>query len=200
MCAMKEFKDNSDELFKDNDQPTEAPLEEAEPIESEGVSELQAERDELFDRLQRVSADYANAVKRHQQQLNDQVTFAKGDLLRAFLPVLDHFDNALAAPPESDEAKALHQGVVIVRDELLKVLQQAGVEEIAVEAGTPFDPAQHEAMFPQTAEGIEPNHVSMVLQPGYRLGERTLRAAKVAVAPDQPIDDSGEKESEDADV
>ena len=117
---MKEFKDNSDELFKDDDQPTEVPLDESEPIESEGVSELQAERDELFDRLQRVSADYQNAVKRHQQQLNDQVAFAKGDLLRAFLPVLDHFDNALAAEPESDEAKALHQGLAIVRDELLR--------------------------------------------------------------------------------
>lgn len=184
---MKEYKDNSDELYRDDEQAAEAqptPEAEADHTPTTDSAALQAERDELFERLQRVSADYANAIKRHQQQLTDQVAFAKGDLLRTFLPVLDHFDTALATEPASDEAKALHDGLVIVRDELLKVLQQAGVEPMAVEPGMPFDPTRHEAMLRQPAEGIEPNHVSMVMQPGYAFGPRVLRAAKVAVAPE----------------
>ena len=174
---MPDFKDNSDELYRGDDE---------QPQIDEALAALQAERDQLFERLQRVSADYANAIKRHQQQLGDQVELAKGDLLKSFIPVLDHFDNALATPPASDEAKALHDGLAIVRNELLKVMQQTGVEQMPVQVGEPFDPTKHEAVFPQAAEGVQPHHVSLVLQSGYTFGKRALRAAKVAVAPQTP--------------
>ena len=146
---------------------------------------LQRERDELFERLQRVSADYANYIKRSTQNLSDGIEFAKGDLFKQLIPVLDHFDNALEVKPSNDDAKALHNGVEIVRDELLKVLQMAGVKKIDAKVGDVFDPTIHEAMLHQPAKGVKPNHVSMVFSPGYRHGKRTLRPAKVAVAPEK---------------
>lgn len=166
----------------DGDQPTDAPSPEADPAQR--AEALQAERDQLYDRLQRVSADYQNYMRRAANNLNESIELARGDLLKNFIPVLDHFDNALSVEPASEEARRLADGVQIVRDELLKVLQQAGVDRIEVAVGEPFDPHRHEAMMRQPAEGVEPFHVSMFMQPGYAYGKRTLRPAKVAVAPE----------------
>jgi len=181
----------NDEANKPNEDALEAPeVEQSESTDDQNVDDpldpmaaLQQERDELFERLQRVSADYQNYIRRSNESAANSVELAKGDLAKQFITVLDHFDNALAKEPESDETKALFDGVKIVRDELLRVLKGAGVEPIAVEVGDAFDPEKHEAMLRQPADGIKTNHVSMVMQTGYQQGQRTLRPAKVAVAP-----------------
>jgi len=165
-----------------DDQPQAEAAEDDAP--NEPAPSPEAERDELYARLQRVSADYQNYMKRSAQNLTDSVELARGDLLKQLVPVMDHFDNALSAEPTSDEARSLHDGLRIVRDELLKVMRDNGVERVEPEVGQAFDPSRHEAMMRQPAEGVEPNHVTMTMQPGYIYGRRTLRAAKVAVAPE----------------
>ena len=75
------------------------------------------------------------------------------------------------------------QVIKIVRDELIKVLQSNGVSTIEPAIGDEFDPHLHEALMRQPAEGVEPNCITMMMQTGYAHGPRTLRAAKVAVAP-----------------
>ncbi|MEX2671208.1 MAG: nucleotide exchange factor GrpE [Phycisphaeraceae bacterium] len=171
-----------------DDPSTEGEDAEANPVAEllkaeEAMQSLEGERDKLFERLQRVSADYQNYMRRAEQELGRAIGRAQGDLLKHFLPVLDHFDNALASEPTGEEGKALHKGFAIVRDELLKVLKQAGVERLDVAVGEPFDPHRHEALMQQKVEGVEPGHVAASMQPGYVYGERTLRPAKVAVAP-----------------
>lgn len=163
------------------EQPQSQPAEESVSAE---LDALRKEKDELFARLQRLSADYQNYQKRSEQNRVDSVQLARGDLLRLLIPVLDHFDTALSQEPQSEDGRNLYQGVKIVRDELTKLLQQSGVERIEVKPGDAFDPHQHEALMRQPAEGVEPHHVSMVLQPGYVYRGRTLRPAKVAVAPE----------------
>jgi molecular chaperone GrpE len=64
-------------------------------------------------------------------------------------------------------------------------MQQAGVERVDVQTGEPFDPHLHEAMMRHPAEGVMPGHVTMSMQPGYVFKGRTLRPAKVAVAPEE---------------
>ncbi|MBI1370602.1 MAG: nucleotide exchange factor GrpE [Planctomycetes bacterium] len=150
---------------------------------SDPLAKLQSERDELYGRLQRVSADYQNYMRRAEANLGDSIAFARGDLLKLFLPVLDHFDTALSMAPKSDDGKALYEGVRIVRDELIKVLEQAGVERFEPTVGEPFDPHRHEAMLQQKAEGVAPNHIAATFSPGYVFRQRTLRPAKVAVVP-----------------
>lgn len=152
---------------------------------SEASEALRAERDELLARLQRVSADYQNYMRRSEQQTRDMIEYARGDLLRMFIPVLDHFDRALGSVgPAPDAATAsLAEGMRIVRDEMLRVLGQAGAERIEVNVGDPFDPQLHQAVMRHAAEGVAANHVTMSLQPGYVYKGRTLRPAQVAVAP-----------------
>jgi len=147
------------------------------------LDEMQREKDDLFARLQRVSADYQNYMRRAEQNLVDTVELARGDVLKRFVPLIDVFDQALGGEPSGDEAKALLDAARIVRDELLNVLNQSGVERIDVQVGDPFDPHLHEAMLQQPADGVEPQHVSLVLKPGYLYRKRTLRPAQVAVAP-----------------
>lgn len=165
-----------------NEKPVDSKAE-TKPGEADPWLALQSERDDLFQRLQRLSADYQNFQRRSEQNLADSLQYARGDVYKTMIPVLDHFDTALSAPPQSDDAKALHKGVRIVRDELLKVMQQAGVERVEVKVGEAFDPHAHEALLRQPADGVAPNHVTMCLLPGYVYRGRTLRPAKVAVAP-----------------
>lgn len=165
-----------------HDEPT--PTTEAMEAEEALVSELQSERDEMFNRLQRVSADYQNYIKRSQQQLVDQINLERGNTLRSFIPVIDVIDQALANEPEEEAAKAIFEGVRIIRDELLKVFEQVGVERLNPQVGDPFDPHLHEALLQQHAEDLEPNQISLSLGCGYVYKGRTLRPAKVAVVPE----------------
>lgn len=156
---------------------------EAEPVDE--MEQLRAEKEEMFARLQRTTADYQNYIRRNAENRPIEIRRAEGDVLKRFIPVLDHFDNALAHEPSGEEAKSVYDGMRIVRDELVQVLRQSGVEPIEPRPGDPFDPHLHEAMMRQPVEGVEPNHVSMIMQSGYRHGDRTLRPAKVAVAPEE---------------
>ncbi len=168
----------TEEAMVDDDNAVEMVEEELGPMEA-----LRAERNDLFARLQRLSADYQNHIKRNQQQQGETIAFAKADVLRAMLPVLDHFDHALATEAVGEEAKGLYDGVKIVRDEFLRILEQLGIERIDVEVGDVFDPHLHQAILQQAVDGVEANHVSLVMQRGYVYGKRTLRPAKVGVAP-----------------
>jgi len=149
------------------------------------IRDLESERDALFERLQRTSADYHNFMKRTERTRADDLDRARADMLRGFIPVIDTIDQALNShQPEHDEAIKILEGIRIVRDELLKVMTTNGVERIEPEIGEPFDPHRHEAMLQQPADGVEPNHITLTMSPGYVYKDRALRPAKVAVAPE----------------
>ena len=112
-----------------------------------------------------------------------QIFDATGAVVRHVIPVLDHFDLALAQDPARMTVAAAVDGIRMVRTELIKALERSGVELIQPQQGDAFDPHQAEAIMHRPADGIASGCVSMTLQPGYRLGETVLRPAKVAVAP-----------------
>jgi molecular chaperone GrpE len=116
-------------------------------------------------------------------------------IVRSILPVLDHFDLALDPGKKSMTVDQLIGGVKIVRDELDKTLQVHGVERIEPAIGDEFDPQRHEAMMHEPSASVEPGHVVKVYQPGYVMGERVLRPAKVAVA--SPTSDKGASDQND---
>jgi molecular chaperone GrpE len=100
------------------------------------------------------------------------------------MPVLDHFDLALAQDPSRLSVEQLAKSIEMTRAELQKALEQNGIARIDPTPGTPFDPMQHDAVMRQPVEGVAPGCVSMRFQTGWRLGESVLRPAKVAVAPE----------------
>jgi molecular chaperone GrpE len=165
--------------------PSDPPADSAAPAagsdNSAELQKLQAERDQLYERLVRDTAEFRNSTKRLNAEMETRLQFANSSLIKSLLPVIDSFERALAVDPEKVDAKTILKGMQIVHDQWLKVLRQQQVEEIAPTPGTPFDPTKHEAIMQQEATYPVPTVVQL-LQKGYSLHGRTLRPAQVAVS------------------
>lgn len=145
------------------------------------IESIRQERNELENRLLRVSADYQNFVRRSEQNI---VTAREQQIMsvaRALVTVLDHFDSALSVDLEKSSTQSLLQGVQIVRQELMKTLESYGIRRLDAVQGEPFDPNRHEAMVRQKVQGLQADHIASQFQPGYTLNDKTLRPAKVSV-------------------
>jgi molecular chaperone GrpE len=122
-----------------------------------------------------------NYRKRQQRLAQDQIDAERQRLLGAFLQVVDDLERALAAP--SAPGDGLHSGVELTHRTAMQMLQKEGVEPIEAK-GRPFDPNWHEAVATVGHNGSDAvaDTVVEVVEPGYRLGDRLLRPAKVIVA------------------
>lgn len=138
---------------------------------------------ELTERLQRVSADYANYQKRVQRDKRKWTEDAVRGVLKGLLPVLDNLDQAIAAfEGDVKDPATYKQGVELVRGELLRQLGMYQVARIEPETGAAFDTELHEGIMVQEVEGIDAEQVSFMARVGYKLGETVLRPAQVGVA------------------
>src|SRR4051794_28311989 len=163
---------------------------EVEESAQEKGSGLTPDRDLAAERLadlQRLQAEYVNYRKRVERDRDVAREVAVASLLETLLPVMDDLH---LARQHGD----LENGpFAAVSDKLETVLGRAGLERFGA-VGEPFDPAVHEALMHVQAElapGTDTTTVVQVLQPGYRVGERVLRAARVAVAdPDHTTGDA----------
>ena len=151
---------------------------------AQAVEKLTAERDEAIAAKLRAQADFANFQRRSIENEARARTGGLVQLTRALMPVLDHFDLALAQDHSKLTVEQLAKSIEMTRAELQKALEQNGIARIDPTPGTPFDPLQHDAVMRQPAQGIAPGCVSMRFQTGWKLGESVLRPAKVAVAPE----------------
>ncbi len=144
------------------------------------IDDLQKEKDELFEKLQRVSADYANFQKRVPKQIADTIAYEKEKIIKTLLPSLDNFEHTLQNAACADEPDVLVKGIRIIYDQMLDILKSHGVEQIKA-LGEKFDPALHEAMMQQSEPGHEENIVLEEFQKGYKLNTRVIRPSKVIV-------------------
>jgi molecular chaperone GrpE len=156
-----------------------APSDAAAPADE--VAELKRQLAEQQDRLMRALAEAENVRRRVERNAEDRVRYANESLLRDLIPVLDNFDRALAAARASGSAPGVLEGVELIRRELLRVLERAGVTRYSA-VGEPFDPTRHEAVSRVVSEAATPNTVIAETAPGYLLHGRVLRPALVAVA------------------
>jgi molecular chaperone GrpE len=145
------------------------------------MEKIRAERDSLFDRLARATAEFKNSMKRLEQDVDQRAQYANSSLIKSLLPVIDNFERALAVDPTKADAASILKGMQIVHDQWMNVLKQQQVEEIAPAPGTPFDPNQHQAIMQQDSVYKVPTVVQL-LGKGYALHGRTLRPAQVAVS------------------
>jgi molecular chaperone GrpE len=146
------------------------------------VQKLQEERDDLYNRLARATAEFKNSQKRMQVEFDQQLQYANASLIKNLIPVIDNFERALAQDAESSDVPAILKGMQIVHDQWLSVLKKEEVEEIAPQEGDTFDPTRHEALLHQASDKYNEPTVTQLLQKGYALHGRTLRPAKVAVS------------------
>ncbi len=152
------------------------------------IAGIEAERDDAVGQYKRALADYHNFQKRSLQNEKSAGEYARQEVIRDLIPVLDNFDLALAhaaseGEAKSDEASAqLLQGVTMVNEALLQVLSNRGLQRLSAAPGDEFDPTCQEAVMMQPTDEVDPQHVLQVVQLGYRLNETVLRPTKVVVA------------------
>lgn len=147
------------------------------------VQELEAyiaEADKREQDIQlRARAEVENIRRRAEQDVEKAHKFALEKFSKEMLNVVDNLERGLQALEGADES--VKSGVELTHKGLVSTLNNFGVEAVGV-VGEAFNPELHQAISMQPAEGIEANHISVVLQKGYTLHGRVIRPAMVMVA------------------
>lgn len=155
------------------------------------LTRVEAERDDLKDKLLRTLADMENLRRRTEREVSDAKAYAVTSFARDMLGSADNLRRALESVPDAacagNEAalKALIEGVELTERDLLKTLERHGVKKLEPQ-GEKFDPNMHQAMFEAPDAEIPKGMVSKVVQSGYKIGERVLRPALVGVSAGAP--------------
>jgi molecular chaperone GrpE len=172
----------------DDDQPDETQTDESTPAPEDEASDtneilkLRSERDQLFERLARATAEYKNSQKRIEAEFDSRIQYANTSLIKSILPTIDNFERALSQDATKVDAATILKGMQIVHDQLMSVLKSQKVEEIAAKPGELFDPTKHEALMQQPSDQYTEPTVTQLLEKGYVMNGRTIRTAKVAVS------------------
>lgn len=151
--------------------------------EQSRIEELEDELAQTKDSLLRKVAELDNVRKRVQRERVQLFEEAKAGALEDFMPIADDLIRTLKAAEESEIEDSFLEGVTLVADKFKSVLEKHGVERID-ETGVPFDVNLHDAMMKQPApdEKTGSDVVLQVLESGYKIGNRTIRHAKVIVS------------------
>ncbi|MBA2755818.1 MAG: nucleotide exchange factor GrpE [Chloroflexi bacterium] len=164
------------------------------------IEALKAERDaarsqsdEYLIALQRERAEFLNFKRRTSEDRQRDLGLAAEDLIRKVVALADDFDLAIEQRPESIAAEPWFEGISAIDRKLRLLLDSEGVSPIEALPGTPFDPREHEGIANVPGSGRAEGEVVEQVRRGYRLRDRVLRPALVAVAtgPSDPSDATG---------
>ena len=153
------------------------------------IETLTAERDaatasanDYLAALQRERAEFMNFKRRTAEERDRDLGLAAEDLIRKVLAVADDFDRAIDARPASIAEDPWFEGIAAIDRKLRVLLESEGVTSIDAMPGTPFDPREHEAIVTVPGTGRPEGEIVETARRGYRLRDRVLRPALVAVA------------------
>ncbi len=145
-----------------------------------GTADSGDELAKVKDQLLRTVAEMENVRRRAQRDVENAHKFAVEKLLSDLLPVVDSLEKAEDAAKTTDNAESMAEGIGLSLKLFIGILEKSGVA-LVDPLGEPFDPQLHEAMAMVPNPDAEPNSVMDVMQRGYTLNGRLVRAAKVVV-------------------
>lgn len=178
MTSEEQAKQTQESEQPENQQPEQEACEVDIKALQEELEKAKAQSDEYLDLAQRKQAEFANYRRRTEGIRAEAYDDGRREAISQLLPVVDNLERALAAAGE--EENALKSGVEMVLRQTRDALTKMGVEEIDPQ-GQPFDAGLMNAVMQGSADEGEPGTVCMVLQKGYKLGERVIRHAMVKV-------------------
>ena len=155
------------------------------------MARLEAEKADLVDRLLRTAADMENLRRRSERDVTDARKYAVTQFAADMLVVADNLKRALDAVTaefrkSADEgARSLVEGVDMTAREMDRLLEKNGVTRMDAK-GERFDPHKHQAIFEAPDASVPAGTIVEVIQEGYQIGDRVLRAAMVGVAKAAP--------------
>ncbi|MCB0765076.1 MAG: nucleotide exchange factor GrpE [Flavobacteriales bacterium] len=142
---------------------------------------LRTEQAALHDKYMRLFAEFDNFRKRTAKEKLEMLQMAGAGTLQSVLPVMDDLERAIANNASVDDAETVKQGVVLIHQKFMHILQGQGVKRMDAK-GAPFDPELHEAITKAPApEPGSKGSVLDVIESGYTLNDKVIRYAKVIV-------------------
>ena len=144
----------------------------------EKLAAAEKQRDEYLAGWQRAKADFINYRKEEMKHLEEVARYGSEDLIKDLISVLDNFDLGLRALEKSGPVE---KGVYLIRSQIEDILKKRGLEKISLKAGDPFDPKIAEALS-EVDSDRPPGTIVEEIEPGYRLHDKVLRAARVIIA------------------
>jgi molecular chaperone GrpE len=146
------------------------------------LAAAQSQADEYLVALQRERAEFLNYKRRTAEERERDLGLAAEGLIRKVLALADDFDRAIEARPESIATDPWFEGVAAIDRKLRTLLESEGVSPIDVAPGAAFDPREHDAIANVPGTDREEGEIVEQIRRGYRLRDRVLRPALVAVA------------------
>ncbi|MFZ2975059.1 MAG: nucleotide exchange factor GrpE [Candidatus Moraniibacteriota bacterium] len=132
----------------------------------------------------RCMADFENYKKRQNEERKDMIAFSNVNLISELIPILDNFHASTEHIPEEQKENPWVTGIMYIQKQLEKVLQDYSVLEIEVKIGDEFDPSIMEAVKQESGDSEQEtseNKVKKILMKGYKINNKVIRAARVAV-------------------
>ena len=159
------------------------------PTESAPSESVPAAAEDWKDKYMRLAAEWDNYRKRAAREFGDLVRTAERDLIGDLTEVLDDLVRAVSADHKGQSVDQVTQGVAQIQSKFWSTLEKRGLERL-VTVGTPFNPEEHDALMRLPSEEHDEGVVMQEISPGYRLGGKILRHAKVVVSQGKPAENS----------
>lgn len=146
------------------------------------VEGLQETIEELKDKNLRIFAEFENYKKRTNKERMDFFKTANQEMMTALLPIIDDFERAQKSMEDTQDVKAIKEGVDLIYNKLKSILEQKGLKEIEPATGNDFDLDYHEAItkIPAPSDELKGKVVDQV-EKGYLLGDKVIRYSKVVI-------------------
>ena len=135
----------------------------------------------LQEKMLYLQAEFENFKRLKNKEKQDILKFGNETLIKELLPVLDNLERALSHASNAEDLKSIHEGVKIIANEFVRVLERAGVEKVEA-LGKKFDPNFHEAFLQEEKDDVEPETVVTEMQKGYILNGRLIRPSMVTIS------------------
>ncbi|HSM23882.1 MAG TPA: nucleotide exchange factor GrpE [Anaerolineaceae bacterium] len=157
----------------------------SENLETENKSELDYEKlltqsQDYFEGWQRERADFQNYKKRIERDQSSLKSFVTAEIIKKYIVVVDDLELAIKNRPTHEESKGWVDGINLIYQKLISILEGEGVEVIPVDGE--FDPNIHEALSQIDHPEFESGKIVDVMRQGYKIGDRIIRPALVIVA------------------
>lgn len=177
-----EVKKNEPEVKESEEKAAKPEVKEKKERKSKAQAELEkvkAELESKNDLLLRTAAEFDNFKKRTERERLTVAEFAKANIIKELLPILDNIDRAESLEDKSGEDYI--KGIEMIVKQFCSLSEKLGIAELA-QVGDSFDPNCHEAVMHIEDEALGENVIAEVLQKGYKIGDTVIRPAMVKVA------------------
>ncbi|MEJ5262685.1 MAG: nucleotide exchange factor GrpE [Ignavibacterium sp.] len=172
---------NQPEKEEQNSEMTESNKEKNTEELQKRIEELEKEVSEWKEKFLRKAAEFENYKRRTENDQLNLVTYAAESFIKKILPIVDDFERSLEHINDSNDFEKLKEGVQLIYNKLVKVLDEQGVKKIDA-VGKPFNVEYHEALMQKADNSVPPHTVIEELEKGYLYKDKVIRHSKVVVS------------------